>query len=228
MNKDMKILVFGDIHGRTIWKDIAKKEQADLTVFLGDYVVSRENISEEEQLMNLDDILDFKEAHPDEVILLRGNHDTEAAGYRWAECYPDFENKVLFPRERYERLTQWVYVHDGFLFSHAGVSDTFLRENNLTVDELTGLTELNDPRFGFTPGNRMDFNGNSIYQPPTWIRPEALAADAVKGFTQVVGHTVLKEVTNITDGEVNIWLCDALGNGSYLCIEDGVAHAKHI
>lgn len=222
----MKILVFGDIHGRSIWRDIIEKEKPNLTIFLGDYVVSRENISEEEQLVNLDAILKLKETHPSEVVLLRGNHDTEAAGYQWTECYPDFENKELFPTERYERLTQWAYVHDGFLFSHAGVSQTFLRENNLTVDELTELTELNDPRFGFTPGNRMDFNGNSICQPPTWIRPEALMADAVEGFTQVVGHTVQKEVTNITDGCVDLWLCDALGNNSYLCIEDGAALAK--
>lgn len=34
----MKTVIVGDIHGRTIWKDILEKEQPDRVVFLGDYV----------------------------------------------------------------------------------------------------------------------------------------------------------------------------------------------
>ena len=97
-----KILVFGDIHGRSFWKEVIMAEQPTQTIFLGDYVVSRENVSEEAQLENPADIMPYTEAHADEVILLRGNHDTEAAGYRWAECYPDFESKELFPTKRFE------------------------------------------------------------------------------------------------------------------------------
>ena len=70
----MKIIILGDIHGRKCWKDILDNEQYDLVVFLGDYVSTHQDISEEAQIENLKDILEFKEANPNKVILLRGNH----------------------------------------------------------------------------------------------------------------------------------------------------------
>ena len=70
----MKILVLGDIHGRIIWEDIIDKENPDKTVCLGDYVCTHDNISSEQQLSNLEDILNYKEKNSDKVILLRGNH----------------------------------------------------------------------------------------------------------------------------------------------------------
>ena len=44
-NNRMKIVVLGDIHGLTVWKDIIDKEQPDQVIFLGDYVSSHEGIS---------------------------------------------------------------------------------------------------------------------------------------------------------------------------------------
>ena len=70
----MKELVLGDIHGRTIWKDIIKKENPDKVIFLGDYVSTHEGISSKQQVANLEEILAYKKENPDKVILLRGNH----------------------------------------------------------------------------------------------------------------------------------------------------------
>ena len=70
----MKKLVLGDIHGRTIWKDIIEKENPDKVIFLGDYVTTHEGISSEAQIANLEDILSYKKSNPNDVILLRGNH----------------------------------------------------------------------------------------------------------------------------------------------------------
>ena len=53
----MKILILGDIHGRTIWKDIIEKESPDKVIFLGDYVSTHDNISADQQLSNLNNIL---------------------------------------------------------------------------------------------------------------------------------------------------------------------------
>ena len=71
----MKVLIFGDIHGRLCWYNIIEKESPDKIVFLGDYVSTHEDISEDQQCSNLEDILNYKEANPDKVILLRGNHE---------------------------------------------------------------------------------------------------------------------------------------------------------
>lgn len=40
----MKILILGDIHGRTIWKQIIENENPDKIIFLGDYVSTHEDI----------------------------------------------------------------------------------------------------------------------------------------------------------------------------------------
>ena len=72
-NKE-RYLVIGDIHGRTIWKDIIEKENPDKVIFLGDYVSTHEDISSTQQINNLEEILAYKEDNPDKVILLRGNH----------------------------------------------------------------------------------------------------------------------------------------------------------
>ena len=69
----MRIIAIGDIHGRTIWKDIVNQE-FDLCVFLGDYVDSHDEIPAKQQVDNLLDILEFKEHNSNKVILLRGNH----------------------------------------------------------------------------------------------------------------------------------------------------------
>ncbi len=46
----MKIVCLGDIHGRSIWKEIAKKEaNFDKFIFLADYFDSREGITPEDQ-----------------------------------------------------------------------------------------------------------------------------------------------------------------------------------
>ena len=59
-----KIIVLGDIHGRTIWKDIIAKEHPDQVIFLGDYVSTHENISEEDQVENLKEILEVQRRAP--------------------------------------------------------------------------------------------------------------------------------------------------------------------
>ena len=44
---DLRILIFGDIHGRSVWKDVIDKEgidKLDLIVFLGEYFTCREGI----------------------------------------------------------------------------------------------------------------------------------------------------------------------------------------
>ena len=222
----MKILVFGDIHGRTIWKQIIEDTNPDLTIFLGDYVTTHENISPEQQLSNLYDILDYKEENSNSVILLRGNHDMCELGYYWAECWPS-ERKVrdimsVDPlKSRFLSLTQWIYIMDNIVFSHAGISKVWL-EHVLGEIDIHNINNYEiSERFGFYPENYYDYSGQSQTQPPTWIGPLTLVTCNIDGYTQVVGHTPVKVVSCIyaENGE-HIWLCDNLGNGECLIIED--------
>lgn len=226
----MKILVLGDIHGRTIWKDIIEKENPDKIIFLGDYVSTHDNISAKQQLSNLEDILNYKEENSNKVILLRGNHDIQHLGYYWAECSGyyliicQYMSESNF-KERFLKLTQWVHIDDELkvIFSHAGISRVWMDNSKISdVNEINNLepTEL----FGFTPDSPYDYYGDSVTQPPTWIRPTSLCKCNISGWDQVVGHTpVRKDIVNIkkiTKENRNIWLCDALELSKYLIIEN--------
>lgn len=228
----MKILVLGDIHGRTIWKDIIEKESPDRVIFLGDYVSTHDNISSTQQINNLEEILAYKEDNPDKVILLRGNHCLQHLGYYWAEC--SGLNREVFNymseenfKKRFLSLTQWIYVDKelGIIFSHAGISSIWM--NNSNIDSVYDINKLEPSElFGFTPDSPYDYYGNSITQPPTWIRPQALCKCNIRDWDQVVGHTpVIQDIANIkrvTKKNKNIWLCDALGLSQYLIIENGI------
>ena len=211
----MKILVLGDIHGRTIWKDIIEKENPDKIIFLGDYVSTHDNISADQQLSNLNNILNYKEESSDKVILLRGNHDTQHLGYYWAECSGwdpkiwQYMSESSF-KERFLKLTQWVHIDDDLkvIFSHAGISNIWM--NNSDIDSVYDINKLEPSElFGFTPDSPYDYYGNSITQHPTWIRLQALCKCNIRDWDQVVGHTpVIQDIANIkrvTKKNKNIW-----------------------
>lgn len=248
----MKILVFGDTHGRDLWKTVVQSENPDLTIFLGDYFTSRESISETDQISNFWEILKFKKNNEGRVILLRGNHDTEAMGYFWAQCWPKFYKKSVFTEDEknlqaFLDNTQWVYQYADIVFSHAGISKTWMNGIMNKYPEVKTVSDLNSlppsEEFAFTAGkdNPHDGYGNSIYQPCTWIRPLELMSDALSDLKQVVGHTRLyPTVTNLADkyrgtqfevengGSIpDIWLCDCLPD-SYLVIEDFEFKVKNL
>jgi len=239
-----KIVVIGDVHGRDTWNKIVDDNQdADLFVFLGDYVSTHQmDITVEMQLNNLLDVLLFKEENPDRVILLRGNHDMQHLGYYWAECSGFFrgvEKEMSKPeiRDRYLRDTQWVYVKDNIVFSHAGITERWFKDSGVkTIEEINTLepSEL----FGFRPCKMSDYYGISQTQGPTWIRPQTLIEYALPGYTYVVGHTTVKNIFNLKAALVeqynkedihisdspekfqDIWLCDC-DLKEYLIIENG-------
>ena len=219
-----RIIAIGDIHGRTIWKDIVKQE-FDLCIFLGDYVDSHDGISAEEQEKNLLEILDFKENNPSKVILLRGNHDCRSLGYYWAECSPSDPavNKFMMPlKDRFLKDTQWIYIKDNIIFSHAGISKVWMERSGIqSIKYINNYlpTEI----FGFTPEHRYDYSGYSDTQPPTWIRPQNLIECNVEGYTQVVGHTPFaKIVCNEASNGEYIWFCDTLEDKYYLVIDNNI------
>ncbi|MGM9531186.1 metallophosphoesterase [Intestinibacter sp.] len=223
-----KLIVIGDIHGKTIWKDIVNQE-FDKVIFLGDYVATHDDISVERQLRNLDDILEYKEKNLDKVVLLRGNHDLDSLGYSWARCSGHDEDLIVYMsreeyRNRFLNLTSWIHIHDNIVFSHAGISEVWLKE----VANLDDITKINDlepsPIFGFWANQVYDIYGDSPTQPPTWVRPITLARYTIEGYTQVVGHTQVKRIVNAKEAVKNkqdIWLCDALSINQYLIIDNG-------
>lgn len=196
----MKTIVLGDIHGRTCWYDIIQKENPDRVIFMGDYVSTHEKYTVEQQCSNLEDILNFKEGFGEDCILLRGNHDMQHLVYSWAECsgyFPHVAKWMAGVKDRFLKLTQWVYIQDDIVFSHAGISQDFWNYLNLgdpTKENILKINEIEPSAiFGFTPNRVSDYYGDSTTQPLTWIRPGTLIFCAIPGWNQVVGHTRLNE-----------------------------------
>lgn len=233
MTKKTKTLILGDIHGRSVWKELVSSEKPNKVIFLGDYVTSRERIPESEQISNLIEILDFKEDASTgiEVILLRGNHDVQALDYWWATCAPVFSHTEYFTdngealKNRFLKLTQWVYLDGDILYSHAGVTKSWFNAHKHKFGSIEGINNVGPcESFSFQPGtdNPWDVYGDSKFQSCLWVRPGALVKDALF-YTQVVGHTTMGQcgyqiIHNETGDTREVWFCDCLPH-SYLVLE---------
>lgn len=217
----MKILILGDIHGRTCWKDIICQENPDKVIFLGDYVTTHENISNKQQVENFQEIVDYKLKNWDNTIMLMGNHDGQMMGYQWAQMSGWSDElysllKEINFKDILLEFTQLAYIDKDIIYSHSGVSDYWFKN----ISKLEKIKDLEILK----PDERLEYNfdtgygggyGNSISQSPIWIRPEALLSSPLKGYIQVVGHTPVEKITNTG----NVYFCDCLPK-QYLVKED--------
>jgi hypothetical protein len=234
-NKNFKLIAVGDTHGRDNWKKILEQEKEfDRFIFIGDYFDTREGISVDQQIKNFTEILDFKKANPDKVVLIIGNHDfhyLKGAGetYSGYAQYAAMDiNEVLEPAVSSGHI-QICYIYDELLFSHAGVTKTWVEENDIDFNNLEQSINIlfmkNLEAFRFTYGENLDRSGDDVCQSPIWVRIPSLLKDMVQGFIFVIGHTTLKELYM----DNNIIGIDCLGtSGEYLVIIDGMAYAKNL
>lgn len=227
-----KIVVIGDIHGRDVWKKIIIQECPDKVIFIGDYLDGKINIKN--QWFNFEDIIEY--AQCSNTVLLLGNHD-----YHYingiSEQYSGYNHSTklhisdLLTNSIDCKLVKLVHVEDNIMFSHAGVSNTFLRRSikdiGLNYEEVEDIEEfLNDLLFytqktiGFGYYNNGEWNdayGDNAYQSPIWIRPESLIKDKIDNYIQVVGHTSQETITQ----KENIYFIDTLEVNEFLVINDG-------
>ena len=242
----MKLVAIGDIHGRDIWKQIIAKEQdADEFVFVGDYFDSF-TVKGPDQINNFLDIIEFKKQSKVPVILLVGNHDHH--------YYPGVDDSgtsgyqtLLAPSIKYvvnenKQYLQAAYQVGEFVFTHAGLSSEWLDDMVVgwSVDSLDAT--LND-LFRYQPGKiayrsykqvgdqvyGAQGYGNEAFQGPIWIRPSALMTankkTLRKKIIQVVGHTPQDTIDiegKSTGGRY--YFIDTLeyNQGQYLIVKDGV------
>lgn len=215
----MRTLVLGDIHGHSAWKSIVNNEEYDNVVFLGDYLdafrVIPEDIAD-----NLLDIIKFKEKMGDKCRLCYGNHDhsywnsERCSGYNWHGRYlymPLLEDMFK------EGMIDLIYIQDDIIFSHAGVSDYWLKK-------VTMLDDVREVNFDSVLLDSLNWNmltgydgyGNTISQSPIWIRPQSLLKSKVDGYRQIVGHTNMRTPVE----EQGLYFNDLLPE-YYIIVEDG-------
>lgn len=241
----MKTIVIGDIHGRGTWQLIVQKETFDRVIFVGDYWDSFD-IPFLEQMYNFKQIVHYAANPGNDVILLTGNHDVHYQ--RWAiesgENYSGFQSiHALDICREMEQLPdgfmKMAYKMDNFLFSHAGITQTWLELMQIDNDEnmvdiINDYAKYKPQMFAFGAvgrGGWVDGYGDNIWQNPTWVRPRSLMKDSKDlNYIQVVGHTGQNCIDikgKATGG--HYYFIDTLGtSGEYLIIEDGQVSAGKI
>lgn len=224
-----KIIAIGDIHGRTEWKDIVSQHPDDNIVFLGDYGDPYEPMNNDDVILNLRDIIKFKQSNPERVVLLLGNHDMH---YLFFNDFPKgsrYERNLLyvysdlFEENRKDFLYAWHYRD--ILFTHAGVTNAWWIENfkgepskdaesvanqlnNPTVTQLRAMFQTSYDRGGFSK------NGGIF-----WADKDETINDPLEGVHQVVGHTRTKDIiTSAKSEKTSITYCDCLEHGLYFKI----------
>lgn len=231
----MKIVAIGDTHGRDLWKIISTIESdADKFIFIGDYFDSRDDIDVSAQIENFKKILEFKKENPDKVFLMIGNHDfhyLKGCGetYSGYQQYAAMDiNEVLQPALTSGHL-QICHVYDDYIFSHAGLTQTWCENNDIdlyNIEESVNVKFMKSMEsFRFEYGENLDRSGDDVTQSPIWVRIPSLLKDMVKGFTYVIGHTMIKEMHMAN----NIIAIDCLGTSKeYLVIQNGEAFARKL
>ncbi len=147
-----RILVVPDIHGRSFWREPVLKYlgSVDRIVFLGDYLDPYPDegldITPEQALHSLMDIIKLKKENTEKVILLKGNHDQHYSSKafhnssRASRCdiqnYKKYNNvfnehKGLFQLAYLERTNDITYV-----FSHAGLTTYWINQVKLREKDL--------------------------------------------------------------------------------------------
>lgn len=189
----------------------------DRIIFVGDYVDSftHNNV---EILHNLNEIIFFRQQLGDRVVLLLGNHDVQyivekqgCTGFR-PEMKPDLYEIFLRNESRFKIAHEEVAA-DGmrYLWTHAGVSRSWLKvlKNRLSspkhrlhtvfeevldgpISELLNMVwEARMPELFM-----VDYmsGGTDQVAGPLWIRPATLNSRGVPGYSQIVGHTQMKDI----------------------------------
>ena len=211
----MTTCTIGDIHGKSTWKNIINPNEYEKIIFIGDYVDSYD-IPTQKILENLADIIAFKRAYKDKVVLLLGNHDLQYfyntnMDYRCSGF--KFEMQFLYNDlfKQNESFFQVAYQYKNYLWTHAGVSKKWLYKYQADLkssfdlkDDLSNLAyvlnivnksswqpilhEVGRLRGG-SPGNCGGI---------TWADRNETLEGLPAGLHQVVGHTPLDKPTTYT------------------------------
>lgn len=229
----MKILIIGDIHESDFWAEHVQKnkDRVEKIVFMGDYFDSFKKVSAQVAFENFKKILALRESlGTEKVIMLIGNHDFHYTKFCMGR-YSGFSTTtfVLVGSSLDELLDNGTlvlsYESDGYLFSHAGISETWFKEmigNDMSVSDINPLFKQSPRIVEFRKDERTTSQyGDNIHQSPIWIRPNALSENSYGDYHQVVGHTAF-DFSNVDSNRVT------MNNGKNLYFTDSNQHEAFI
>lgn len=202
----MKMLVLGDLHCKPWILDAfcQDAEQYDKIIFLGD-ACDNFGCTQSDNFSTLIAIADYKEKLGDKFVWLLGNHDWGYYDNSVKMSGHIEHDSVLIHDFLKQRKDSWdiVYKGGGYLFSHAGVTNEFIKHpvwrSGMGVAKM--INRLKAHPGWSNPLNNVGLScgGYSLVPSPLWMRPEDLARRdlqllAMRGCKQVVGHTPVHDI----------------------------------
>ena len=201
----MKHLIIGDLHGKDCWKAI-NVDDYEKIIFIGEYV-DHWTLPDHVIIKNLLDVIELKKTHPEKVELLLGNHDVQYLHYPNFLCSglrPQMQTKLTHVFDSNRHLFNIAYQRGQHLFSHAGVTNKWylefielpiveqVRDEDDTIADIFNKIEKTSKRglLHRAGSSRGGYGSGGV----TWADKKELIADALEGYFQVVGHTVLQEI----------------------------------
>lgn len=165
-------------------------------VFLGDYLdpyTYFEDITHEQAYNNFIEILEFAKANPLRVILLYGNHDNFYTDKTRECCRHDYHNYNTISKlfNDHKHLFRYAYKQGNYLFTHAGVSDKWIKQfklENINEDTIVDYINSNPESIWWVGSSRGGFG----YSGPLWCCWEGEWPYVNNPFnlTQCIGHTM--------------------------------------
>lgn len=205
--------IIGDTHGRDAWRQLVREDAVN--IFLGDYFdpySSDQDKAGEQELANLLSIIEFKQQHPETVLLL-GNHELhyliDEEYSRHNDSYADRFAACL--REHWHLFQVAYAIGNRILVSHAGVTQPWcklagIEEGVSPSDLMHAVNErMNEEATRWLFGVDRTFEpwdtyGLSITASPLWVRPSTmmmygrLTNEEGKTIIQIMGHTQSEEL----------------------------------
>lgn len=195
-----KILILGDIHGRSFWKEPCNNWK-DKIIFLGDYhdpygeyIEGEPNKAE--SLINLRELAEFVESrrNTSDIICLLGNHDLSYFN-GFCECRFDHWQKNEVKDLINSLNPQLYYIYEDltieephkYLFSHAGITKDWLDCNNMELKDLDNIDITNISPLDQIPYSRGGYNiyGSCIWNDLTDFQVQ----NPYKDYYQIFGHS---------------------------------------
>ncbi|WP_300752482.1 metallophosphoesterase [uncultured Brachyspira sp.] len=217
----MKIAVVGDLHGKDCWKRLleGRFSEFDKIIFMGDYSDdSWVRFCDEDIINNLEDVIEFKKNHNDNVELLIGNHDFQyIVGYptasRYRESYAKEMNEIFNDNTD---LFKPIHIENNYIFTHAGITNGWIDYiknkydiDNIDIDNIESIVNI------IYKNDRDDCNiasfrrgGLSRFAGILWADTEDLFYDSWVGYNQVVGHNRVKPYSIIKKDDSIIYMSD--------------------
>lgn len=138
------MIIIPDVHGRTFWHQAVSGHESEQIIFLGDYTdpYTYEGIEYWMGLRSLLEVIAFKRQHPQNVVLLLGNHDLSYLSSHLFRCRHDDENHEIIKQTLLDNLSLFDIVHEErigqrrYLFSHAGILPDWLEEHSAVLGNI--------------------------------------------------------------------------------------------